>query len=135
MRTLGELLAGRGDGLDLPPLRRRALVQGHCHHKAVMGLDGEEAVLARLGLDHEILDSGCCGLAGSFGFEAGKYDVSIAAGERVLLPAVRRAAPDTLIVADGFSCRTQIADTTDRRAVHLAQVVRQALVEAGRLGA
>ncbi|HZX04403.1 MAG TPA: hypothetical protein VFF46_15810, partial [Kribbella sp.] len=75
------------------------------------------------GVDREQLDSGCCGLAGNFGFERGHYDVSMAAAERVLLPKVRAAGNDTVIVADGFSCRTQIAQATDRRAVHLAELL------------
>ncbi len=85
------------------------------------------ALLQRLGLDAEILDSGCCGMAGSFGFERSHYDVSVQVGERVLLPRVRAAAPDTLIVADGFSCREPIAQLTDRRALHLADVLALAL--------
>ena len=71
-----------------------------------MGMAAEEQILTQLGLDYTILDSGCCGMAGSFGFERGDhYDVSIKCGERVLLPAVRNATKDTLIIADGFSCR------------------------------
>src|SRR5206468_1259735 len=80
-----------------------------------------------LGLDFQILDSGCCGMAGAFGFEKDHYDVSMNIGERVLLPTVRSASKDTLIVADGFSCREQIAQSTDRRALHLAQVLQMAL--------
>ena len=76
------------------------------------------------GADVQALDAGCCGMAGSFGFDAHKYDVSIAVGERVLLPAVRAAATDTLIVADGFSCREQITQTTGRQALHLADVLK-----------
>ena len=74
-------------------------------------------------------DSGCCGMAGAFGFEPDKYELSMRVGERVLLPAVRSAARDTLIVADGFSCREQIAQTTERRGLHLAQVLQMALRE------
>ena len=86
--------------------------------------------LERLGLDYEVLDSGCCGLAGSFGFEAGeKYDVSIAAGERVLLPKVREVDEGTLVITDGFSCQTQIEHNTDRRALHLAEVIKLAMDE------
>jgi hypothetical protein len=84
-------------------------------------------VLSKLGLDYQVLDSGCCGMAGSFGFEAGHYDVSLAVGEHELLPAVRQADKETLIIADGFSCREQIAQTTDRQALHLAQVLQMAL--------
>jgi len=105
----------------------KALVQGHCHHKAIMRMGAEEALLKKLGLDFEILDSGCCGMAGIFGFEKAHYDVSIKCGERVLLPAVRNAAKDTLIIADGFSCQEQIAQMTDRRALHLAQVIQMAM--------
>jgi FAD/FMN-containing dehydrogenase/Fe-S oxidoreductase len=109
-------------------LDRRAVVHGHCHHKAVLGFDAEEKLLRELGLDVEVLDSGCCGMAGAFGFEKGEhYDVSIKCGERVLLPAVRSADSHTLIVADGFSCREQIAQTTKRQALHLAEVLRVAL--------
>src|SRR5262249_28553217 len=87
------------------------------------------AVLKKLGLDYETPETGCCGMAGAFGFEAAHYDVSIACGERALLPAVRAAPKETLILADGFSCREQIAPTTDRRALHLAQVLQMALHE------
>jgi hypothetical protein len=117
----------------LPRAHGRAVFQGHCHHHAVMGLDAELAVLARLGLAVERPDSGCCGMAGSFGFERGeRHRVSVAAGERGILPAVRAAAKETLVLADGFSCREQIAQGTDRRALHLAEAIR--LASAGRLG-
>jgi Fe-S oxidoreductase len=124
---LSEFLERRTDGFPFPQLQRRAIVHGHCHHKSVLKMDAEEAVMKKLGLDFELLDSGCCGMAGSFGFEQDKYEVSIACGERVLLPAVRNAAPGDLIIADGFSCREQIAQTTGREALHLAQVLQTAL--------
>ena len=82
-----------------------------------MGMKDEEAVLSRLCLDYRALDSGCCGMAGAFGFEKDHYDVSIKVGERALLPTVRNADKDTLIIADGFSCREQIDQTTDRHAL------------------
>ncbi len=127
VKLLSELLAG-DDGWAPPRLERKAIVQGHCHHKSVLRFDDEQKVLAKMGLDHEVLASGCCGMAGSFGFEAGeKHDVSVAAGERVLLPAVRHAEPTTLVVADGFSCRTQIEQGTPRQALHLAEVLAMAL--------
>nr|PZN90896.1 MAG: FAD-binding oxidoreductase [bacterium] len=132
--TLAEFLVREARGYEPPRLHARAIVHGHCHHKAIMRLDAEEQLLPRIGLDFRILDSGCCGMAGSFGFERDKYDVSIGAGERVLLPAVRAAGQDTIIIADGFSCREQIRQTTDRRALHLAQVLRMAL-ESDRLPA
>jgi len=125
---LSEFLQQHAPDLQIPHLSRRALVHGHCHHKSIMGLTDEENLLERLGLTVEVPESGCCGMAGAFGFERGDhYDVSIACGERVLLPAVRAAADDALIVADGFSCREQISQTTDREALHLAQVLRMAL--------
>ena len=124
---LSELLARQSDALPFRPLRRPVLLHGHCHHKAIMKLDAECAVLERLGLDVQALDAGCCGMAGAFGFERAHYDISIKCGERVLLPAVRNATPETLIVADGFSCREQIAQTTGRRAMHLAEVLDLAL--------
>src|ERR671931_452655 len=134
-RAAVEVLEGKLDGWELPRLARKALVHGHCHHKALMKLDDEEAVLARLGLEFETIDSGCCGLAGSFGYEAGgHHHVPLKAGERVLLPAVRGAATETLIVADGFSCSEQIAHATGRRALHLAEVIRMALDEPRRGG-
>jgi FAD/FMN-containing dehydrogenase/Fe-S oxidoreductase len=109
-----------------PQLWRKALVQLHCHHKAVMKANAEETLLKQLGLDFEILDSGCCGMAGGFGFEKNHYTISQQVGERVLLPAVRQASAETLIIADGFSCREQILQATGRRALHMAQVLQLA---------
>jgi Fe-S oxidoreductase len=127
--TLAELLSREAPDWQPAPLRRRALVQGHCHHQAVMGMQPDLALLSRLGLDWELLDSGCCGLAGSFGFTAEHYDVSMACGERKLLPQLRAAATDTLVLADGFSCRTQITHGSGRQGLHLAQVLDIALRE------
>jgi FAD/FMN-containing dehydrogenase/Fe-S oxidoreductase len=125
---LSEFLVREVRGWEPPTLHRKALVQGHCHHRAVIGFDAEEEAFRRVGLDVDVLDAGCCGMAGSFGFEAGeKYEVGRRAGERVLLPRVREAEPETLVVADGFSCRTVIEQETDRRALHLAQVIRMAM--------
>ncbi len=125
---LSEFIDKNEDKFDLPKLNRKAIIQGHCHHQSVLKMDAELSVLKKLGVDFELLDSGCCGMAGAFGFEAGEhYDVSIKAGERVLLPAVRDADDDTLIIANGFSCREQIAQDTERRALHLAEVVQMAM--------
>jgi FAD/FMN-containing dehydrogenase/Fe-S oxidoreductase len=121
--TLPEFLCEVAEDWRPPRLEREAIVHGHCHHEAVMGFDAERELLEKLGLDVEVLDSGCCGMAGSFGFEADHYDISVAVGERRLLPAVREAPESALIVADGFSCKTQIAELTDRRALHTAQVL------------
>jgi len=126
--TLDELLDRYLPEFDLPQLPGNALMHGHCHHEAIMGVHGEQALLERLGLSLELSGAGCCGLAGSFGYEAGDpYRVSMRAGERVLLPAVRGTDQDTLIVADGFSCRTQIEHGTGRRALHTAQILQLAL--------
>ena len=107
--------------------RARALVHGHCHHKSILKMTDEEAVLHKMGIDFYTPAPGCCGMAGSFGFEHDKYAVSLAVGELELLPAVRKAAPECLIIADGFSCREQIAQCTDRHALHLAEVIQMAL--------
>jgi Fe-S oxidoreductase len=112
-----------------PPLHRKVLLHGHCHHKSLMTLTDEEALLRSMGAELESLDSGCCGMAGAFGFEREKYEISRAIGERVLLPAVREAAPETLIVSDGFSCREQIAQLTGRRAFHLAEILKLAATQ------
>lgn len=120
--TLADFLTARQ--YQPPRMNRQALVQVHCHHGAVLGFGTEAVLLRDMGLDLEIPDSGCCGMAGSFGFERGeRYEVSQACGERVILPAVRSASADTLIVADGFSCREQIAQATGRRPLHFAQVL------------
>ncbi|HEU5276234.1 MAG TPA: hypothetical protein VFU97_21440, partial [Xanthobacteraceae bacterium] len=108
------------------PLRQiggHAVVQFHCHHHAVLDTHAEEKVLGRAGADYEILPSGCCGMAGAFGFEAAKYDVSIAAAERVLLPRLRQTPADTLVLANGFSCREQIEQCAGRRTLHIAEAM------------
>ena len=112
-----------------PRLERKAVVHGHCQHKAIMHLDAEVAILKQMGLDYDLLDSGCCGLAGSFGFSADKYDVSIRVGERVLLPKVQEADDNTLVITNGFSCREQIEHKTNRKGLHLAEVLQMALHE------
>ncbi|MDP0499914.1 MAG: FAD-linked oxidase C-terminal domain-containing protein [Verrucomicrobiota bacterium JB022] len=125
--TLAEFLQKMVPDAALPQIRRKALVHRHCHHQSILKFHHDQKLLERLGLDFEVLDSGCCGMAGSFGFEADNYAVSVAAGERVLLPRVRAAKPDTLIIADGFSCREQILQLTDREPKHVAEVIAEAL--------
>jgi Fe-S oxidoreductase len=134
-RTLAELLVESGwrPGGLLESLSRegpggsrssRAIAQVHCHQHAIMGFDPDTEILRRCGVDVEVLDTGCCGLAGNFGFERGHYEVSVACAERGLWPAARQAAQDTAVLADGFSCRTQLAaGRTGREAVHLAQLL------------
>ncbi|AVT36040.1 FAD-binding and (Fe-S)-binding domain-containing protein [Plantactinospora sp. BB1] len=127
--TLAELLHEHTPDWRPPTLPAQALVQTHCHQHAVLGTAADRAVLAGAGIAATFLDSGCCGLAGNFGFEQGHYDVSVACAERVLLPAVRAADPDVAVLADGFSCRTQIEQgaANGRRAVHLAELLRAGL--------
>lgn len=126
-RSLSELLLERAPGLQLS-LPGRALYHGHCHQKALWGAGSDLELLRSLGLDVETPDTGCCGLAGSFGYEHGdRYEVSVKAGERVLGPAVRAADPEMLVVADGFSCRSQIEHLSARRGLHLAEVLHLAL--------
>jgi FAD/FMN-containing dehydrogenase/Fe-S oxidoreductase len=124
--TLAEFLVNEAN-YEPPRLDREALVHGHCHQEAIMGMSSEQDLYEKLGLDFEFLDSGCCGLAGSFGFEREHYDVSMKIGDRRLLPAVRDADPHTLLIADGFSCKTQVEHATDRRALHTAQILKMAL--------
>jgi Fe-S oxidoreductase/FAD/FMN-containing dehydrogenase len=129
LATSTYTLAGflRKQGYRPPPLAAHVLLHGHCHHKAVLDFDAERALLDAMHVDFEMPEPGCCGLAGSFGFEREHYDVSMQIGEQALLPAVREAAFDTLLVADGFSCREQIRHGTGRGAFHLAELVALAL--------
>jgi len=124
---LSEFLEKQAPGYIPPRLDRKVLLHGHCHHKALMKMTDEESLLRKTGAELQLLDSGCCGMAGPFGFERDKFPVSQAVGERTLLPPVRRASPDTLIVSDGFSCREQIVQGAGRRAVHLAEALRLGL--------
>jgi FAD/FMN-containing dehydrogenase/Fe-S oxidoreductase len=112
---------------DAPQLGGEALVHGHCHQKSVFGMAAEMALLKRLGIRARTVESGCCGMAGAFGFNPKHYDVSVKAGETTLLPAVRAADEHTMIIASGYSCREQIAQLTDRNALHVAEVVALAL--------
>lgn len=127
--TLGELLQKRAQGWHAPNLgERSAMVQPHCHQHAVLTYDADKQVLDDAGLTTTVLDAGCCGLAGNFGFERGHYDVSVACAEDKLLPTIRTADTDTLILADGFSCRTQIRDLhPDATPMHSAQVLAAAI--------
>jgi Fe-S oxidoreductase len=124
---LSEFLEHHAPGYEAPQLGRKVLLHGHCHHKSIMKLSDEESLLRKMGADLQSMDSGCCGMAGPFGFERDKYAVSQAVGERVLLPAVRNAPADALIVSDGFSCREQILQATGRRALHLAEAMQLGL--------
>jgi len=123
---LSEFLEKHAAGYTPPRISGKVLLHGHCHHKALMKMSDEESLLRRTGVELESPDAGCCGMAGPFGFERDKFPIAQAIGERVLLPAVRKATSDTIVVADGFSCREQIWQSTGRRAVHLAEVLRTA---------
>ena len=121
---LSQFLVQHAPDFQPPSLPGKQIVlHGHCHHKSAMKMTDEVAILRRTGADVDLLDSGCCGMAGPFGFEREKFEVSQALGERVLLPAVRAAAPDAILVADGFSCREQISQNSSRRALHFAEVI------------
>ncbi len=126
--TLAEFLVNEAEGYEPPKLDRKAVLHGHCHQKATVGMDAEHRLYEKMGLDYEALDSGCCGLAGSWGFEEDKHDLSMLIGERVLLPRTRDAEQETIVMADGFSCKTQIQEgDTGRRALHTAQVIKMAM--------
>jgi Fe-S oxidoreductase len=111
---------------ELGRVSGEALVQLHCHHHAVLAPEAERHVLGRIGVDFEIMKSGCCGMAGAFGFEKEKYDLSMTAAERRLLPAVRNASIETMILANGFSCREQIEQGTGRQTKHIAELLADA---------
>lgn len=124
---LGEFL--RRTGFQPPQLNRQALVHLHCHQHAALHADADREMLERMGVTYKILNAGCCGMAGSFGFDARKYHLSIRIGELQLLPKVREAPPETLIVTNGFSCKEQITQATGRRTWNLAEVIDLALRE------
>ena len=124
---LSEFLNKHAGAFRWPKLHRKAMVQAHCHHKSVMGIGDEEAGLKKMGIDFSVPWPGCCGMAGSFGLEAAHYDVSQKIGEQALLPAVRQADQETLVIADGFSCYQQIVQGAGRTPLPLAEVIRMAL--------
>ncbi|WP_199740518.1 FAD-binding and (Fe-S)-binding domain-containing protein [Saccharopolyspora rhizosphaerae] len=125
--TFAEFVAAHGGPLPFERLDVEAIAQVHCHQEAKGSWEPDRSLLARLGVDPDVISAGCCGLAGNFGFEPGHWEVSQACAERELYPKVRQAGEEALVLADGFSCRTQIAQGTSRRAVHLAEVLRAAL--------
>ena len=124
---LSEFLEHHAPGYMPDQFLHKILVHGHCHHKALMKMTDQTSLLAKMGADVRAPDSGCCGMAGAFGFDRDKYKISQSIGERVLLPAIREEPAETLIVADGFSCREQIQQATGRKAVHFAEVLQMAM--------
>jgi Fe-S oxidoreductase len=137
--TLSDFLAQKAPNYHVPKLHRKAMLHGHCHQKALDKvydkqygkMFNEKKVLSEMGVEHREPETGCCGMAGAFGFESENdhRDIAVKCGERVLLPEVRHAGDDELIIADGFSCREQIEQCTDRRALHLAEVMAMAIHE------
>ena len=141
--TLSDFLRSKAKNYSIPKLRRKALVQGHCHQKALDTLNdkeigqlfAEKEIFDKMGLEHKHPMTGCCGMAGAFGYEkaSGHYELSVACGERKLLPEVRKAGDEELIIADGFSCQEQIEQQTDRVALHTAQVLQMAIRNEGKV--
>jgi Fe-S oxidoreductase len=135
--TLADFLRNKAPHYEIPQMRRKALVHGHCHQKALDSLNdkefgklfAEKAIFGKMGLEHRSPDAGCCGMAGAFGYEKtnSHYEVGVAVGERALLPQVRDADRDEVIIADGFSCQEQIEQQTNRAALHSAVVLRMAM--------
>jgi Fe-S oxidoreductase len=121
--TLAETLERYAPDWQPPTVARPAAGQVHCHQSSVLGFEADERLMARAGIDTKGMQRSCCGLAGNFGFEDGHYDVSRGAAERLLLPAVEGAAEDAVLMADGYSCRTQVEQLAGRRAAHLAEVL------------
>src|SRR5512146_2785180 len=124
---LSEFLMTKAD-YHPPGLRLSGIMHGHCHNKAIIkGAEHEQQLLKKMGMGVRTLTDGCCGMAGSFGYEEHHYDISKQIGEHALLPAVHKAGMAEVIIADGFSCREQVAQMTDRRALHIAEVLELAL--------
>ena len=122
LKTLAELLTERPGWTPPSLVGVEAVAQPHCHQHAVMGWDADKALLADAGASVTAV-GGCCGLAGNFGVERGHYDVSVAVAETALLPALRSASGNAVVLADGFSCRTQLDQLAHREGVHLAQLL------------
>ncbi len=124
---LDEFLAREAPGFSPPARAGKAIVHGHCHQKAIAGVEDEISILGKIdGLALEVLDAGCCGMAGAFGYDARHFDLSRKIAERALIPAINASGPDTIVIADGFSCRTQIrALCPGTRPMHLAQVLNR----------
>lgn len=125
---LSEFIAENKKRFDFPKLNSKALIQIHCHQKAVKGETPEEEVMKSLGIEFEIPEPGCCGMAGAFGFEREHAAVSEQIGNKNLVPAVSAAPKETLIVADGFSCKQQVFQSTDRQALHLSELIQLAFL-------
>ena len=126
-KLFSEFLSDHQTEFEWPRMERSAVVHGHCHQKSLMKMESEETALKKMGMKYELPDNGCCGLAGSFGFEEEKYETSIKIADRELTPHLDRAGESTFIIADGFSCREQIEHVSGRRGLHLAEVMQMAI--------
>ena len=124
---LSDFLLEKAPDFQLPRLETKAILHGHCHHKSIFKMSAEETLLKKMGVDFSAPETGCCGMAGAFGFEREHFDISMKCGERALLPTVREMPKNALVITDGFSCRAQIAQTTERQALHLAEIIQLAL--------
>ena len=120
---LSEFLYDNADHFQSPQLDKKAVVQHHCHHHSVMDFDKEIKIMKKMGIDVDVLESSCCGMAGAFGFEKEKYQVSVDCADLKLLPAIKDSDKETLIIADGFSCREQVMQLTDRVPLNLSEVI------------
>jgi Fe-S oxidoreductase len=110
-------------------INAKALVHGHCHQKAVLGMTTDLQLLKLLGIDATMPDTGCCGMSGSFGFKPQHYETSVQAASLELLPALAKTEPDTLVIANGYSCREQIEQLTGRRTLHIAEAARMGVAK------
>jgi Fe-S oxidoreductase len=126
-KMFSEFLDEHQNEFDWPRMNRTAVVHGHCHQKATMKMETEETLLKKMGMTYEMPDNGCCGLAGSFGFEEDKYDISIKIADKELTPHLDRAKESTFVIANGFSCREQIEHVSGRRGLHIAEVMQMAI--------
>jgi Fe-S oxidoreductase len=129
---LDEFLAREGVDIRAEAIKGRALLHGHCHQKAIAGIDHEVAIISKLqDLQCDVLDAGCCGMAGAFGYDREHYEISRTLANRALIPAIEKSSPDTIVIADGFSCRTQVRHFLPaRRVMHLAEALNASSVTA-----
>ncbi len=124
-----DFLASNTKNGEASDANSRTLVQFHCHHSSVLGKDAEESILKKSGINPEILDAGCCGMAGAFGFENEHYDVSMKIGEHKLFPKIRESGADCVVIADGFSCREQVEQSSGLRTHHLAEILAKSQLQ------
>lgn len=130
---IGDFLEKYASDFSWPTINKKVLVHGHCHQKSILNMDSDLSLLKKLGLDIDMPDSGCCGMAGAFGFEEQKYSISVKCGERVLLPAVREVNKEDFIITNGFSCREQIHQLGHRGSTHIADILSYALSKVSKL--